>query len=148
MVKDHEMFVLAKTIYGEARGEYVPHKVGLSGLIAVGNVIINRVTQARWFGKTIEEVCRKPQQFSCWNTNDPNYPILNAVSLSDPVYRVCVEVANNLIQSMYPDLTFGANHYHTTSISPAWARSMTLTCVIGSHRFYTDSRLSSFDVKH
>ncbi len=71
--KEHiEINILAKTLYGEARGE------GLSGLEAVANTIINRVNTAKakggrfWWGNDIISVCQKPYQFSCWNKKDPN----------------------------------------------------------------------------
>ena len=61
---------LARTLFGEARGELY------GGRVAVANVIINRAaSQVTWWGNTVEEVCRKPKQFSCWDLkfNKPNY---------------------------------------------------------------------------
>ena len=61
--------VLARTLYGEARGE------GLPGIEAVACVILNRVAFAKargryWWGNTVSQVCLKPGQFSCWNAGD------------------------------------------------------------------------------
>ncbi|MES2252810.1 MAG: cell wall hydrolase, partial [Pseudomonadota bacterium] len=72
--------ILARTIYGEARGEYGRVDGGLAALIAVGNVIVNRTQQQTWFGRTVRDVCLKPYQFSCWNRNDPNLPKLMEVT--------------------------------------------------------------------
>lgn len=61
---------LTKTIWGEARGE------GREGMIAVAWVILNRASIGGWWGNSIETVCLKPWQFSCWNANDPNAPYM------------------------------------------------------------------------
>lgn len=59
---EHDIDILARTIYGEARGEKT------AGKKAVACVIMNRYKAKKWFsGKTIAETCQKPWQFSCWN---------------------------------------------------------------------------------
>ncbi len=62
-----EIEFLARTVYGEARGE------NLETQLYVAWVIRNRVQAKGWFGNTYEEVVTKPFQFSSWNKNDPNY---------------------------------------------------------------------------
>ncbi len=59
-----EVDVLTRTIYGEARGEYHRHDGGMAALIAVGNVVMNRLKAKTWYGLTIKEICQKPFQFS------------------------------------------------------------------------------------
>ena len=61
-----DIAVMAKTIWGEARGEHY------EGQVAVGWVIRNRCETGGWFGNSIREVCLKPYQFSCWNNDDCN----------------------------------------------------------------------------
>lgn len=59
--------ILARTIYGEARGEKT------IGKKAIACVVLNRYKSGKWFaGKTIAETCQKKYQFSCWNPTDPN----------------------------------------------------------------------------
>lgn len=55
--------IFAKTIWAEARGEE------LKGQILVARVIRERAAQNRpeWGGSRIEDVCRQPNQFECWN---------------------------------------------------------------------------------
>ena len=65
-ISRNDLIVMAKTMWGEARGE------GYNGLVAVGWVIQNRCERGGWFGNTIREVCLKPYQFSCWNNDDCN----------------------------------------------------------------------------
>lgn len=127
--------ILARTLWGEARGE------SLQGQEAVANVIMNRLALARkrgtfWWGNTIESICRKPYQFSCWNSNDPNYPKIMQVTLADPVFAQCQRIARRAIRGLLADHTFGADHYHALSVSPSWARSDAITATIGNHVFY------------
>ncbi|PJB71692.1 MAG: hypothetical protein CO093_04590 [Alphaproteobacteria bacterium CG_4_9_14_3_um_filter_47_13] len=53
---EKDIEILARTIWGEARGE------GQKGMLAVASVIMNRVRCGGWWGSTIQDVCRKPYQ--------------------------------------------------------------------------------------
>lgn len=126
---------MARTLWGEARGE--PAK----GLIAVGWVIRNRADNPGWWGSSIETVCLKPKQFSCWNKGDPNYPYLagfKAIPSRD--YMRMHEAATAVVYGHEPDPTGGATHYHAKNMRnyPAWTRGATMTVVIGGHVFYKD----------
>ena len=49
MIDDNgEIDLLARTIWGEARGD------GYTGMKAVANVIMNRVQKGSWYGKTVQ----------------------------------------------------------------------------------------------
>lgn len=132
-----DKITLAKTIYGEARGEYQRLDGGLSALIAVGNVVMNRLKMPERFGATVNEVCLKPWQFSCWNVNDPNYGLLMG-EVMDPLYETCLMVAENMIKGHWPDLTKGADHYHYVGMkaAPSWSCQSAATVRIGKHIFY------------
>jgi len=89
---DAAVDTLARTLWGEARGEPV------RGIEAVAAVVVNRVRLAQrrggmWWGSDIVAVCRKPWQFSCWNADDPNRAKLLAVTAADPVFATCLRVA-------------------------------------------------------
>ncbi|MHC8508740.1 MAG: cell wall hydrolase [Rhodospirillales bacterium] len=129
--------VLARTIYGEARGELV------RGKEAVACVIINRVRRARerggyWWGGCVESVCKKPWQFSCWNKNDPNRRKIESVTADDPVFQSCRRIARRACAGAVKDPTGGAAHYHTHAVSPVWAEGKTPSAHIGGHLFYND----------
>ena len=130
----NETEILAKTIYGEARGESV------AGQEAVANVILNRVKmnliQPMWWGKTIQEVCLKPFQFSCWNKNDPNFKILQGDLSQNPVYQICERIAKRALAGCLKDNTNGATHYHSFACHPLWARHLVPCAQIGHHLFY------------
>ncbi|SDG43183.1 cell wall hydrolase [Roseospirillum parvum] len=129
--------ILARTLYGEARGEPV------RGKEAVASVVLNRVRRARqrggwWWGTTITEVCLKPWQFSCWNLGDPNRPRIEAVGEGDRVFRSCQRIAERALAGTLPDPTGGATHYHARGVHPPWAWHQAPSAEIGRHLFYNN----------
>ncbi len=129
--KDENVDVLARTLWGEARGE--PTKQGRE---AVASVVLNRTKEPDRFGGTVKEVCKKRKQFSCWNSGDPNLPKLLKVTESDPVFAECMAIATTAVAALLADPTSGATHYHAKSITPAWAIGKIPCARIGSHLFY------------
>lgn len=140
MSRENEIDVLARTLYGESRGESV------AGQQAVAWVIRNRVdAQLRrdgkpdWWGEGYNGVCRAPYQFSCWNRNDPNFPFLSgAKPIPERMFNALKAVAMTVIRGEVPDPTGGATHYYATTMPrpPAWVKGATFTVQIGAHRFY------------
>lgn len=133
--------VLARTLYGEARGEY--HRVdgGIGSLLAVAHVIKNRALKGGWFGSSIHDVCLKPKQFSCWNVGDPNRAIVMNVTQDDGVFAQCLVVAEKTLNNAWPDITKGSDHYHATYVLPFWAVGKTPRFSMGRHLFYQLSTL-------
>jgi spore germination cell wall hydrolase CwlJ-like protein len=135
-LKNLETDVLARTIWGEARGE------GKEGMEAVSSVILNRVEVAKrldgyWWGNTIIQVCQKPYQFSCWNKLDPNFKKLISVDEDDMHFATALRVARRAMLGFIKDRTYGATHYHTIAIMPDWAKGQKPTTRIGHHVFYS-----------
>ena len=133
----HEMQVdtLARTIWGEARGE------GSIGMQAVAAVIMNRLAVAQekgkiWWGNSIIDICQKPYQFSCWNKDDLNYRKLLNVDRRDRVFAVAMNIARKMLAGALADPTDRATHYHVHGIYPFWIHGQKPTAVIGSHIFY------------
>ncbi|MBI1326040.1 MAG: cell wall hydrolase [Alphaproteobacteria bacterium] len=127
--------VLARTLWGEARGE------GTAGMQAVANVILNRAEISKrlkgyWWGNTLIEVCQKPRQFSCWNKEDANYTKVLSVTEKDIYFATALRIAKRAVASVLPDITKGATHYHAASITPYWARGVTPCAKLGRHLFY------------
>ncbi|MCX7338358.1 MAG: cell wall hydrolase [Alphaproteobacteria bacterium] len=139
MVTKKDIDILARTIYGEARGEYDRPNGGLASFIAVANVVMNRVTQQTWFGRSIGEVCQKPWQFSCWNLNDPNCLLIQNVTLDDGLFVACQGVAEAVADGHWPDITKGSDHYYSQSLKqpPKWSVGRTPKLSLGHHIFYT-----------
>jgi spore germination cell wall hydrolase CwlJ-like protein len=127
--------ILARTIYGESRGEY--KKTGISAFIAIGNVVMNRLNFPQIFGSSVRKICLKPYQFSCWLVNDPNYSLIKTVETADSLFALCLEVAAGCVEKKYPDLTHGSDHYHPfMDTLPYWALSQKPKIILGHHLFY------------
>ena len=134
---DAATVLLARTIYGEARGESV------RGKAAVAAVIVNRVQRSRdrggyWWGEDLTQVCLKPWQFSCWNGDDPNRPKIEAVGPKNRVFQSCLRIARRAAAGALIDPTGGATHYHGQKANPPWARGRAPSAEIGGHVFYAD----------
>lgn len=107
---DNDTEILARTIYGEARGETS------AGKQAVASVIMNRFHAGTYPGAgTIAGICRAPNQFSCWNTNDPNYPIVTSANINNSTFHECISIAQQAIAGTLPDNTEGATFYETNA---------------------------------
>lgn len=126
-----EVDTLARTIWGEARGE------GSIGMQAVAAVIHNRLAVSKqkgkfWWGNSIIDICQKPYQFSCWNRDDPNYRKVLNIDKRDKIFAKALDIASTCM----PDPTSGATHYHAAGIYPFWTRYQKPTATIGRHIFY------------
>ena len=130
-----EIDVLARTIYGEGRGE------SYKGKVAIAWVILNRANNPRWWGQDIISVCLCPSQFSMWNTNDPNRIAAMGADVSDPSFRQCLSAALAATSGMANDPTGGADHYHHRSIKTSWSEGQRFVS-IGNHRFYNLRKVS------
>src|SRR5690348_11332179 len=135
----NDLEALARTIWGEARGE------GFDGMAAVANVVMNRVHldlhgdgKPDWWGEGVAGVCLKPWQFSCWNRNDPNREKVLAVTDADERYRDALAIAAAAMRGSLRDRTGGATHYYAPKVvaTPAWAAKGTLTAKVGDQLFY------------
>ena len=130
---EKDLDILARTIYGEARGEL--YLYGITPLLAVANVVVNRYRKN--FGKSISEICLAPYQFSCWNKNDVNYKIITQESIDDVVFGKCKEIAEKVLSEKWPDITDGCDHYHARSIKPNWATYLAPKRIFGTQYFYS-----------
>jgi Cell Wall Hydrolase len=130
-----DVVTLARTLYGEARGET------RKGIEAVANVIINRV-RAKHRGNTVSQVCLADRQFSCWNHNDPNRKkIQNLDRNANAQSRLCFDIAEAAVKPGFPlHVTARTLHYFASYIRPPkWVRnSPTASFVLkeGVHLFY------------
>jgi len=120
----HQANCLAKNIYHEARGQ------SIKGQIAVAAVTLNRAHAQH---KTICEIVYQHAQFSWTDQNLPK-------PRPGHVWRNIRVLAVHLIRQRYTDPTHGADHYHTVTSNPRWARStrMKFTVRIGAHMFYKE----------
>ncbi|WP_179188665.1 cell wall hydrolase [Kiloniella majae] len=127
--------ILARTAWGEARSE------GSQGMQAVINVVMNRHKDPRtWWGRSVRDIClfsyKGVHQFSAWNEGDANKPKMLVVDETDANFRTALSLANMALKGDLPDITGGADHYHTKAIDPYWAASGVKVADLGSHLFY------------
>ena len=128
-----DVLILAKTIYGEARGEI------LLGQYAVAHVVLNRKNDHRWHNMSLAGICLQRAQFSCWLPSDPSCAILQNLHAESPRLAPMIIIAQAVIAGTHDDPTHGATHYHAVSIdAPRWARGKTPCARIGHHLFYRD----------
>ena len=127
-----DRLVMAQTIWGESRGETK------EGQYAIAHVIKNRLDSKRWFSAdTLEGVCKKKWQFSCWNENDPNKEKMEQLTHGD--IKDFVDIANNVLDGLHDSNVGKATHYYADYISePKWAKEKTPITTIGVHHFYED----------
>lgn len=91
--------VLARTLYGEARGE------NNAELYRIGEVITNRVNDYK-FPQTIKEVCLQKAQFSCWNSLyydvlKNNHKVVRQENIDTPRYSTIKNIARDIITNSY-----------------------------------------------
>lgn len=137
--------ILTLTLIGEARGEPI------ESIVAVGSVIRNRLNNNPSKYKDLGEVCLAKAQFSCWNENDPNLPLLKELAhkmvigqpLSEPYYRQCQFLAKGIFDHSLIDNTKGSLNYLTNKLffsdkRPKWASILMNDPVLhGSQVFFT-----------
>lgn len=133
--RDDDATLLARLIWGEARGE------SLQGKLAVGLTVLTRVPppgRHRWWGDSLREIMLKPRQYSCLAEDDPNYHKLLNPRLYDSVraWQDCQDAAGLLLAGHIRDFLRGATHYHRRGRKPSWASQGELVAEIGRHLFY------------
>ena len=135
-VEETAIDTLARTLWGEARGDTV------RGKEAIACVVLNRVraTRARfgsdWWGGTVVEACLVADQFACWRCSPAIRKRLMQVRSTDPVFAICRRIAARAVRGALVDPTRGATHYHWLGESPAWAVRRAPSVVIGRRRYY------------
>ena len=128
-----ELQCLALNVYHEARGE------GLDGMIAVGQVTMNRVASNK-YPDTICHVVYQYKQFSWTLDNKPQsgYSIYHhpREQYSIKRWENAVDVAHAVInQTMGVGISKDVLHYHADYVSPYWAKEMNMVANIGGHVF-------------
>ncbi|CAI8928195.1 N-acetylmuramoyl-L-alanine amidase [Pseudomonas sp. IT-P171] len=137
-VSDQDRDILARTLWGEARGE------SLAGQIAVAWTIRNRVNDGKdksWWGEGYAGVCQAKYQFSCWNKTDPNFAYLSGAKQIP--FRELAQArlaGDQVIDGKVLDPIGGATHYYAIAMKtpPAWAAKAKQTLKLGGHVFFKD----------
>lgn len=111
---DPEDVLVARLIFGEARGEPKEAKIWIAGSI------LNRVKAEAW-PDTIHDVILQPGQYDPFKLDDPNYPKiidpLKEISESE-TWQECYEIARDIISGQIPNPTSATHFYGGTR--PEW----------------------------
>ena len=128
-----EIECLALNIYFEARSE--PD----AGRLAVGHVVMNRVSDDRYPGKVCAvvrqggEKVRNRCQFSWWCDGRSDRP-------RDRIaWQQSKAIATRIYWGLSEDITEGALWYHAVYVRPTWRKILVPARTIGQHIFYRDA---------
>lgn len=108
-----------------------------AGKVAVAEVIRNRTKNKYQSDGTIESTVLRAQQFSGWNTNDPNRIRIAGLDIEDPRTIDAIN-AYKMAFEKNSDTVNGANLYHADYVSPSWAPRVQIITRIGKHIFYKE----------
>lgn len=126
---------LARTVWGEARGE--PEQ----GQVAVAHVILNRVAHRQW-PDTVKGVVTQDGQFDVWAKSYPGYARMLSVDESDANFRMALRIAREALSGQSKDPTGGAYIYFNDATSTDRAftekvkRLASSRVDIGQHSFF------------
>lgn len=144
---DTEQMILARAIYGEARGE--PY----DGMVAVAWSIRNRVENPSWWPSseesyfpTYSSIILEPGEYAVFGLYDENRPYVENPSLlfdipeEEAAWRTSYAVAGKVMNGEIPDNTYGADSFESSESrgepAPEWATPDRFTVKIGNHKFY------------
>uniref|UniRef100_A0A914P6K6 Cell wall hydrolase SleB domain-containing protein n=1 Tax=Panagrolaimus davidi TaxID=227884 RepID=A0A914P6K6_9BILA len=127
-IDDHDLDILKKTVFMEARGEPA------DGQAAVVYVIVTRarLNKPYWGGSKIADVCLKPGQFECWNSS-------TNIDTQSQEYRNIENIVNDVIYNgAFKEHNDGSDHYNNPDKEgyPDWTNNCDKTKRIGGHQFY------------
>ena len=115
--QNSDLYLLAKAVYGEARGE--PY----TGQVAVAAVILNRVKSSK-FPNSVSGVIYQKGAFTCVSDGQIN------LTPNDSAYNAARDAINGW------DPTYGCLYYYNpATATSAWIWSLPVTLTIGRHSF-------------
>jgi len=114
--------LVAAVIVAEAGGE------GIAGMRAVREVIQMRAYERQ---QTERAVVTAPKQFSCLNRTTPAKLVAAARHCS--TWNTALTLAS---RPAAVATVWQANHYHATTVRPAWAAGVSPVARVGGHLFY------------
>lgn len=138
-----DLDLATRTVLAEAGSQ------GLPGMVAVANVLKNRVGAGKW-GDNLSAVTTAKSQFepmAHWGTGTNNDPA--RYSTYSPEYQQAARIVSGVMAGQIPDITNGATHFYAPVAQaslgrtpPEWA-SGSPTAKIGGHVFFNPDGNSS-----
>ncbi len=120
---------LAQAIYYEARSE------SRVGQLAVADVVLNRVDSVHYPESICEVVFQGSERrtgcqfsFTCDGSMKAR--------LNKRLWKQSDELAGAILAGLRVPVSRNATHYHADYVDPPWAKRLTPTATIGTHKFY------------
>jgi len=123
--------VLARTIYGEAKGE------SYLGKRAIASVMYNR---AGGNPDKLVNVVLSPYQFSVWNHGK----IPSKGDDNDSIWQQCLGIASQLTSGQFKPIIKSTHYYNPRIVNPKWAKNAEYAS-IGRHRFLNAESIDPWD---
>jgi len=141
---DSDVMLLARALWGEARGATVSREARIAVACSIRNRLI--ANGSYWGGNTYHGVILQPNQYSSfWEIpgRDPNLKALRdpiggtSVRFKDEWYDI-YQIAEQVIDGTIPDNTLNSNSYFndTDKGPPPWAKQKYFKINIGPFHFY------------
>ena len=131
-MSEHDLMILTKTVYGEARGE------GDKGIKAVVHLVLNRVRSDHPLFKhdeTIAKTCLRKEQFECWDHKKEMSRIDTKSDEFKDLRNLVIDAHKEYEKGI--DLTKDALFYvKRKKHLPKWAWGMKKTTVINHHVYF------------
>lgn len=124
------LMCLALNVYHETRGS--PMSEGY----AVSHVVLNRVAHDQWPDNVCSVVKqgyskgKHKCQFSWYCDGKPDTPY------EKKAWALSQMIAKDVLDGTVPDNTGGATHYHAHYVNPYWAKTLTKTVTLKTHKYY------------
>lgn len=133
MITPEDVFIMARTVYGEGRGESYHAKK------AIAHVIINR-TRKKIGDRdhSLAATCLRYWQFSAWLEEDPNRQKMIDANINNRLFRECLRACLEALDE--DDFTKGSDHYHAAYMMPYWAEGKHPALRLDGHLFYNNVR--------
>ena len=130
--KDKDIICMAQNLYFEGRGE------STKGMVAIGDVVRARVLRPNWPSSICEVVWEKrwSKKYKKWVpqfswTLDGKSDNPHEIKQWNNILILAEQITFNEVSN-----DFVADHYHSTSVDPYWAKKMVSTGTVGNHIFY------------
>ena len=131
-----QMSCLAEALYFEARGEPI------TGQLAVGEVILNRVEDSRYPGSICKVINQGTgRRFACQFTYTCDGKLETVHERK--AYEMALKLSKILTTTHDRKLTKGSTHYHSNYVNPKWSTKFERVAKYGRHIFYKQPMLVS-----
>jgi spore germination cell wall hydrolase CwlJ-like protein len=132
-LNDDDVAILARTAYGEGRGETDPNS-----RLAIMYSLLNRARGSR-AGRSLQDIAWEPHQYSSWSVGNPNREQMLSFGPEHPDWEPYAAQARAALEGKVPDPTGGAEFFVTPKVlekPPSWLQNLQESARVGGHVFF------------